>query len=67
MSAFRSTSWRRATRLVISGALTLGVVAAPALLPPPAAYAAQQQSSQELCELVNPVLQSYVPAAGEPW
>ena len=66
MSAFRSTSWRRATRLVISGALTLGVVAAPALLPPPAAYA-DSRARRSCAKLVNPVLQSYVPAAGEPW
>lgn len=59
-------SWRRATRLVITGALTLGVVSVPAVLAPPSAYAAQE-SSQELCELVNPVLQRYVPATGEAW
>ena len=65
-SNYSSRSWRQATRLLITGALTLGVVSAPAVLAPPSAYA-EQESSQELCELVNPVLQRYVPATGEAW
>lgn len=65
MSTLRSTSWRHATKLVIAGALTLGVAAVPVLVQAPVAYAAEAQSSEELCELVNPVLQSYVPDAAE--
>ncbi|MDO4437362.1 MAG: family 20 glycosylhydrolase [Coriobacteriaceae bacterium] len=63
-----SRSWRRSTGLIIAGALALGVTVTPTLSNPPAAMAAEQQSSEELCELVNPVLQSYVPAkSGDAW
>lgn len=61
-------SWRRSTGLIIAGALALGVTVTPTLSNPPAAVAAEQQSSEQLCELVNPVLQSYVPAeSGDAW
>lgn len=62
-----SASWRRAAAAALAGALAFGGVSAMCAGPQPAAAATPaQQSAQELCELVNPVLKSYVPAEG-PW
>lgn len=57
--------WRGAAAVALAAALAIGGVGAVCAAPQAAVAATSEaHSSQELCELVNPVLKSYVPAEG---
>lgn len=63
----RRASWRGATAAALVGAVAFGGAVLPVLVDPMPAYAQAEESSEALCELVNPVLRSYVPSQGDAW